>query len=104
MNQIGILEAKTKFRGLCDQVVRSGSSVIVSPVNQVEATGRRGILDECETWDEKHPDTGSSDFPEVWKMRRNQNFHPFEDSHVCFLLNTSDFFRIEGLACENWGH
>jgi len=88
MEQIGIFEAKTKFPGLCDQVVRSGSPVvvsrrgkplvIVSPANQIEAPDRRGILDECKVWDEKHSDTGSSDFPEVWKMRHDRESHPFE--------------------------
>lgn len=89
MENIGIFEAKTKFPGLCDQVVRSGSPilisrrgkplVVVSPASPTEAAGCRGILDDWEAWEEKESAEGNSDFPEVWTMRQDRESHPLEN-------------------------
>jgi prevent-host-death family protein len=88
MEDVGIFEAKTKFPGLCDQVVRSGSPVLVSrrgkPLVVVSpAPGRAstsgGILDHWREWGATHPETAESDFPEVWTIRQDKTDSPFED-------------------------
>lgn len=88
MDEIGIFEAKTKFPGLCDQVVRSGSPVlvrrrgtplvIVSPAN-LPVHHDQGILDRWKAWESDQPETEDSDFPEVWTMRRNNAQSPLEE-------------------------
>lgn len=89
MENIGIFEAKTKLPGLCDQVVRSGSPimisrrgkplVVLSPASPIESTGRRGILDDYKAWKKLESSEGDSDFPEVWTMRHDRESHPLED-------------------------
>ena len=89
MEDIGIFEAKTKFPGLCDQVVRSGSPVVVSrrgkplvmisPVTPAARPEPRGILDDWTAWEQAHPEGGDGDFPEVWKLRHDRPNHPFEE-------------------------
>jgi len=88
MEDIGIFEAKTKFPGLCDQVVRSNTPVVVSrrgkplvmisPVTPAARKEPRGILDDWKDWEQAHPERGDGDFPEVWKFRRDHPKHPFE--------------------------
>ena len=89
MEDIGIFEAKTKFPGLCDQVVRSGSPVlvsrrgkplvVVSPAPELAKNGG-GILDQWRQWEGAHPEApDSGDFPEVWKMRQDKADHPLDD-------------------------
>lgn len=88
MDDIGIFEAKTKFPGLCDQVVRSGSPilvrrrgkplVVVSPAQEsIESSG--GILDQWRDWEAKHPEAPEGDFPEVWKMRQDKSESPLDE-------------------------
>ncbi len=89
MEKIGIFEARTKFPGHCDQVVRSGSPILISrrgkplvvlsPASPSEATGRRGILDDCKAWEERESPEVNSDFPEVWTMRQDRESHLLED-------------------------
>jgi len=89
MEDIGIFEAKTKFPGLCDQVVRSGSPVrvsrrgkplvVVSPAKESIASNGGGILDQWREWAAAHPEPAESDFPEVWTMRRDKTDSPLED-------------------------
>jgi prevent-host-death family protein len=88
MEDIGIFEAKTKFPGVCDQVVRSGLPVVVSrrgkplvvisPVTPEARQESRGILDDWTAWEQAHPESGDDDFPEVWKLRYDRHSHPFE--------------------------
>lgn len=88
MDDIGIFEAKTKFPGICDQVVRSGSPilvrrrgkplVIVSPAQEATAPGK-GILDQWQDWEKAHPEDDESDFPEVWKMRQDKTDSPLDE-------------------------
>lgn len=89
MEDIGIFEAKTKFPGLCDQVVRSGAPVqvsrrgkplvVISPAKEPAATGS-GIFDQWNAWAEAHPEsTQGSDFPEVWSMRQDKTESPLDD-------------------------
>lgn len=88
MDDIGIFEAKTKFPGLCDQVVRSGTPVlvsrrgkplvIVSPARTPSATGG-GILDQWREWGAAHAETAENDFPEVWTMRQDKPDSPLDD-------------------------
>ena len=85
MDDIGIFEAKTKFPGLCDQVVRSGLPVlvrrrgkplvVVSPA-KMSPDRRTGILDQWYEWEANQPETTESDFPEVWKMRQDKSESP----------------------------
>jgi prevent-host-death family protein len=87
MEDIGIFEAKTKFPGLCDQVVRSGAPVlvsrrgkplvVVSPAQPPTAPGG-GILDQWREWAASHEEAGGSDFPEVWSMRQDKTDNPLE--------------------------
>lgn len=87
MEAIGIFEAKTKFPGICDQVVRSGAPVVVSrrgkplvmisPVTPAARKEEGGIADEWAAWDQAHPERSDDDFPEVWKLRDNRQNHPF---------------------------
>ena len=84
-------EAKTKFPGLCDQVVRSGTPllvkrrgkplVVISPASQANKQDEHGILDSLKRWEAQHPQSKdeASDFPEVWTMRHDRNQSPLED-------------------------
>ncbi|NBB79293.1 MAG: hypothetical protein GVY36_07605 [Verrucomicrobia bacterium] len=88
MEAIGIFEAKTKFPGICDEVVRSGSPVmvsrrgkplvIISPVTQQAGPNQGGIADDWAAWEQAHPQSDDADFPEVWKLRHSREHHPFE--------------------------
>lgn len=87
MEDIGIFEAKTKFPGLCDQVVRSGSPVlirrrgkplvVVSPAHTPEVRSD-GILDRWRSWESSHREDTGEDFPEVWKMRQDKADSPID--------------------------
>jgi prevent-host-death family protein len=88
MRQVGIFEAKTTFTRLCDDVVRSGDSVVISKrgrplvvisrADGVFADGRDDILTAWEKW--KHRGTSAKgDFPEVWKMRSNRSANPLAE-------------------------
>lgn len=90
MEDIGIFEAKTKFPGLCDQVVRSGTPVqvsrrgkplvVVSPAKESIASIGGGILDQWREWEGTHPENNErSDFPEVWTMRQDKTDSPLDD-------------------------
>jgi len=89
MEYIGIFEAKTRFPGLCDQVVRSGIPVtvqrrgqplvVISPAVEEASAGERGILDAWSAWSREHAEKDDSDFPEVWKFREDLRHHPLED-------------------------
>jgi prevent-host-death family protein len=78
MEQVGIFEAKTKFTSLCEQVVRTGHSVVVSkrghpmvmltPVPANLQSDRSDILTAWREWNESDRARGA-DFPEVWKLR-----------------------------------
>ncbi len=88
MEEIGIFEAKTKFPGLCDQVVRSGAPVLIqrrgkplvvlSPA-QVSPENDGGILDCWRSWESAHPNESGADFPEVWKVRHDKSQNPLEE-------------------------
>lgn len=88
MEEIGIFEAKTRFPGLCDQVVRSGTPimvrrrgkplVVVSPAN-MPAGDDGGILERWKAWESTHVESGESDFPEVWKNRHDKTRGPLEE-------------------------
>ncbi|TVP77511.1 MAG: type II toxin-antitoxin system Phd/YefM family antitoxin [Puniceicoccaceae bacterium] len=89
MESIGIFEAKTKFPGICNQVVRSGSPVLVSrrgkplvvisPVPAAVRQERGGIADDWAAWAQAHTQSGDDEFPEVWKLRHDRQNHPFEE-------------------------
>jgi len=88
MEDIGIFEAKTKFPGLCDRVVRSGSSVVVSRRGkplvvispaQMTAADDEGILTRWQAWESAHPDENEDEFPEVWKIREDKARSPLEE-------------------------
>lgn len=92
MKQVGIFEAKTKFPGLCDQIVRSGTPVlvqrrgkplvVVSPADTTIQPGSEGILDGWQAWEKRHPganDADAEDFPEVWKMRGDKPASPLDE-------------------------
>lgn len=88
MEEIGIFEAKTKFPGLCDQVVRSGTPimvrrrgkplVVVSPAN-MHAEDGEGILERWKAWESTHVESDESDFPEIWKTRHDKTHSPLEE-------------------------
>ena len=88
MEEIGIFEAKTRFPGLCDQVVRSGTPVmvrrrgkplvVVSPANMPIDDGE-GILERWKAWESAHGESDESDFPEVWKKRHDKTRSPLEE-------------------------
>lgn len=83
MDTIGIFEAKTKFPGLCDDVVRRGSSIMVkrrgkplvmiTPVPADYMQEREGIFTAWERWKD---DDDAADFPEVWKERNDKSSNP----------------------------
>jgi prevent-host-death family protein len=85
MEQVGIFEAKTKFTSLCEQVVRTGHSVVVSkrghpmvmltPVLANQQSDRPEILTAWREWSESDSVRGA-DFAEVWKLRARNKSNP----------------------------
>ncbi|MCC5846912.1 MAG: type II toxin-antitoxin system Phd/YefM family antitoxin [Verrucomicrobia bacterium] len=78
---VGIFEAKTNFSQLCNQVSRSGQSllverrgkalVMITPVEPFQRQGEEDILSAWKRWTAEHPDE-ETDFPEVSTMRINK--------------------------------
>jgi antitoxin (DNA-binding transcriptional repressor) of toxin-antitoxin stability system len=85
MEQVGTFETKTKFTSLCEQVVRTGHSVVVSkrghpmvmltPVPTNLQSDRPDILTAWREWNESGTVRGA-DFPEVWKLRARNKSNP----------------------------
>lgn len=86
METIGIFEAKTKFPGLCDDVVRRGAPVMVqrrgkplvliTPVPADYTQEKEGIFSAWERWQE---DEDAVDFPEVWTERTDKSSNPLSE-------------------------
>jgi len=78
MKQIGIFEAKTKFTSICEEVARTGQSIVVSkrgaplvlvtPVPVASEGQRTDILTGWRLWSERNQED-EAEFPEVWKLR-----------------------------------
>jgi prevent-host-death family protein len=85
MNTVGIFEAKTKFTSLCEQVAKTGDSIVVSkrghpmvvlsPVPRNLQSKRPDILKAWLAWKEKNG-TEDAEFPEVWKLRGKRKSNP----------------------------
>jgi antitoxin (DNA-binding transcriptional repressor) of toxin-antitoxin stability system len=88
MKRIGIFEAKTKFSSLCEAISKGGQPVVVekrglpmvmiSPVPPSVEQEREDILIAWQEWNREHPESGTDDFPETWKIRSDRNAPPVE--------------------------
>ena len=86
-NKIGIFEAKTHFSQLCDQVNRSGQSmlverrgkalVVIAPVPPNPSNNDGGILSAWKKWASEHPED-TTDFPDVTRLRNSKGTPVFE--------------------------
>jgi antitoxin (DNA-binding transcriptional repressor) of toxin-antitoxin stability system len=85
MKSIGIFEAKTHLTRICDEVERSGQTVLVrrrgrplvliSPMPKPEAAGRADIHTAWKSWKE---DRRQQEFPDVSRLRTGSKSSVFE--------------------------
>lgn len=91
MKTVGMVEAKTHFTSLCDEVVRTGQAAMVSkrgkplvmvlPAPAEEDSARKDILVAWNEWEDAHPGAGDEpDFPDVRQMRGEPKPDPLADA------------------------
>ncbi len=88
MEAIGIFDAKTKFTSICEKVVRTGESIVVSkrgkpmvmvtPIPPHLGSERPDILTAWREWNELKGSI-KGDFPEVWKSRSGTKPNPLKE-------------------------
>lgn len=91
MKTVDMIEAKTHFTSLCEEVVRTGQAAMVSergkplvllmPAPAEEGSAREDILVARNQWEEAHPDAGDEpDSPDVGHTRGEPNPDPLAEA------------------------
>ena len=89
MKSVGIFEAKTHFPGMCDEIVASGTPVmisrrgkplvVISPVPTESQSEREDIVTATSRW-QAEPGAEDVDFPDVWEERSACTDNPLDEA------------------------